>query len=339
MRCLSTGCIAFFIFFYTCFSYADDALVRRKDVQAFMQQMVRQHHFDRKQLTAILKEAVYQPQIIESMDKPFEKKTWDVYRDLFLTPERVQAGIAFWQQNQKALARAQKEYGVPAHVIVAIIGVETLYGKHQGNYRVLDALTTLAFHYPKRADFFRKELGEYLLLCREQGVAANQYLGSYAGAMGKPQFMPSSYRFYAVDFTGNGRRDLMNNDDDAIGSVANYFHRHGWKMNGEVAEPALIRGSHYKQFQTNTKTPNYAYHRLLAAGVKPSSSPMHPPAKAGLIELTTPTGPEFWLAYPNFYVITHYNTSPQYALVVYLFSQQLHNKWASLHSGRAHPYG
>lgn len=328
--------LVLFMLFNTCCTYANEALAQRKDVQQFINKMVKQHHFDRRQLLAIMKEAKFQPQIIESMDRPYEKKTWDVYRELFLTPQRVQAGIEFWHANQKVLERAEREFGVPAHIIVAIIGVETLYGKHQGNYRVLDALTTLAFNYPKRSEFFTKELGEYLLLCREQGVPANKYMGSYAGAMGKPQFMPSSYRFYAVDFTGNGKRDLMNNDQDVIGSVANYFHRHGWKMNRGIAQPVAVSGTRYKTLTTNSKTPDYAFKQLIASGVKPVSTAVDQADKVGLIELTTEKGPEYWLAYPNFYVITHYNTSPQYALVVYLLSQQLHNEWAA---AQTHHYG
>lgn len=317
--------------------YADEALVQRKDVLNFINKMVVQHHLDRRQLMAIMREARFQPQIIESMDKPYEKKTWDVYKALFLTPQRVQAGIEFWQLNQQALQRAEKEYGVSIPIIVAIIGVETLYGKHQGNYRVLDALTTLAFHYPKRSEFFTKELGEYLLLCREQGVPADRYMGSYAGAMGKPQFMPSSYRFYAVDFTGNGKRDLMNDDRDVIGSVANYFHKHGWKMNERIAQPVVVTGSRYKSLVTNSRVADYAFKHLIDSGVKPIHAVVNPPLKAGIIELTTDKGQEYWMAYPNFYVITHYNTSPQYALVVYLLSQQLSNQWAAIHSH--HPYG
>ncbi len=330
MRPLATLCFATLVLLNTCCTYADGALAERKEVKTFINRMVKQYHFDRRQLIAIMKEARFQPQIIESMEKPYEKKTWDVYKALFLTPQRVQAGIDFWQANQSALARAQREYGVPAHLIVAIIGVETLYGQHQGNYRVLDALTTLAFYYPKRSEYFTKELGEFLLLCREQGVSANQYMGSYAGAMGKPQFMPSSYRFYAVDFSGKGRRDLMNDDRDAIGSVANYFHRHGWTMDGAVAQPAMVSGLKYKKLTTNSKTANYAFKQLIAVGVRPVSSVIDHPSKAGLIELSTQNGAEYWLAYPNFYVITRYNTSPQYALVVYLFSQQLQKQWTSI---------
>ena len=339
MRQFGTLFFALLVLFNTCCSYADEALLQRHDVKKFIDKMVRKDNFDRRQLVAIMKEAKFQPQIIESMDKPYEKKTWDVYKEIFLTPQRVQEGIEFWQANQKTLERAQKTYGVPANIIVAIIGVETLYGKHQGNYRVLDALTTLAFNYPKRAEFFTKELAEFLLLCREQRVAADKYMGSYAGAMGKPQFMPSSYRFYAVDFTGNGKRDLMNDDRDVIGSVANYFHMHGWKMNKGVVQPVNVSGSHYKTLATNSKTADYPFKQLMSAGVKPISAIVDRPDRAGLIELTTQNGQEYWMAYPNFYVITRYNTSPQYALVVYLLSQQLSNQWASLNTQHAHPFG
>ncbi|RUR11732.1 lytic murein transglycosylase B [Legionella septentrionalis] len=325
------------MFFLMCCSiaHADESLLKRKDVQRFVSDMVRHHGFDKRQLLAILREAQYQPQIIESMNKPFEKKTWDVYKALFLTEERVQKGIEFWRMNQAALEKAQKRFGVPAHIIVAIIGVETLYGERQGNYRVLDALSTLAFYYPKRAEFFTKELKEYLLLCREQRVSVTEYKGSYAGAIGKPQFMPSSYRFYAVDFTGNGKRDLVNDDRDVIGSVANYFHKHGWIMNEGVAEPAIVNGSSYKQIQSNARKAEYDYSRIVAAGITPVVQAANHPHKVGLIELTTPEGQEFWLAYPNFYVITRYNTSPQYALVVYLLSQQLQRQWAAIKASSA----
>jgi membrane-bound lytic murein transglycosylase B len=302
---------------------ADEALLKRPDVQMFITKMVKDYKFNKKDIVMSLKEAQYQPQIIESMEKPFEKKTWDTYKDLFLTQQRLQAGVEFWRENKDTLKKAEKQYGVPADIIVAIIGVETLYGKNQGNYRVLDALSTLAFYYPKRGDFFKKELGEYLLLCREHGVSPNMYYGSYAGAMGKPQFMPSSYRFYAIDFSGKGRRDLINDNNDVIASVANYFHKHGWKSNEEVVFPVKVSGWRYRKIQTNSRQPNYDLKRLLAVGVKPEKSLPNHPRRAGLIELTTQNGQEFWLAYPNFYVITRYNTSPQYALVVYLLAQQL----------------
>ncbi|KTD21917.1 membrane bound lytic murein transglycosylase [Legionella londiniensis] len=319
--------------------YADEALLKRKDAQAFVNYMVKNHGFKREEVIGILREAQYQPQIIESMNKPFEKKNWDVYKALFLTPERVQKGIAFWRANQQTLEKAQQKFGVPAHIIVAIIGVETLYGERQGNYRVLDALSTLAFYYPKRSDFFTKELKEYLLLCREQNVSPVAYKGSYAGAIGKPQFMPSSYRFYAVDFTGKGKRDLINDDKDVIASVANYFHKHGWQMGEIVVQPALIKGAGYKKIRTNSKHPDYNTHYLASVGIKPRNSKIHAVKKAGLIELTTAEGQEYWLAYPNFYVITRYNTSPQYAMAVYLLAQELQAHWVASLANHSRVYG
>lgn len=319
-------------------SWAEQALLQRKDVQQFINDMVNKHHFKRQEVVNVLKEAHYQPKIIESMQRPYEKKNWDVYKELFLTPVRLQKGIEFWQSHRESLKKAEEKYGVPAHIIVAIIGVETLYGQRQGNYKVLDALTTLAFHYPKRAKFFKKELKEYLLLCRELNTSPTTFYGSYAGAMGKPQFMPSSYRYYAVDFSGNGKRDLMDNDDDVIGSVANYFHKHGWKKNEDVAEPLDVKSNNLKPFKTNTRVANYDYQRLVKAGVTPATSSLNRPKKAGLIELNTKYGQEYWMAYPNFYVITRYNTSPQYALVVYLLSEQLQNHWAAVYKTITNAY-
>lgn len=313
---------------------ADTAFTQRTDVQHFINEMVKEHQFNKKELTEVMNKVQLQPQIIVSMEKPYEKKNWDVYKQLFLTQTRVQGGIEFWKANKATLEQAEREYGVPANVIVAIIGVETLYGKNQGNYRVIDALSTLAFNYPKRSEFFTKELREYLLLCREHQVTPTQYLGSYAGAMGKPQFMPSSYRYYAADFSGSPKKDLMNDDKAVIASVANYFHKHGWKMNQGVAQPAKVIGSGYKRINTTYKTAAYRASQLESAGVRPLTASSNRPARVGLIELTTQEGQEYWLAYPNFYVITRYNSSPQYALAVYLLSQQLRTQWAASGMGK-----
>ncbi|MFI4919647.1 MAG: lytic murein transglycosylase B [Legionellales bacterium] len=318
------------LFFLSCSARADSAFTQRNDVQLFINNMVKTHHFSKQQLTATMNQVQLQPQIIESMDKPYEKKNWDVYRALFLTPQRIKAGMDFWHANQATLAKAQKKYGVPAEIIVAILGVETLYGTSQGKYKVLDALATLAFNYPKRAPYFTKELQEYLLLCREHNVAATKYLGSYAGAIGQPQFMPSSYRYYAVDFNNKGMRDLVNNNDDVIASVANYFHKHGWKTNEGVVQQAQLQGYRYRHIVMNPKTVNYHYKQLAAAGIKPVTAAYNHPDHAALLELITNEGNEYWLAYPNFFVITRYNSSPQYALVVYLLSQQLKSDWAQM---------
>jgi membrane-bound lytic murein transglycosylase B len=319
--------------------HADEALLKRKSVQRFINTMVNQYQFKREDVTSWLRDAKLQPNIIQSMNRPYEKKSWDVYKGIFLTPERVRKGIDYWQANQAALKQAEKKYNVPANIIVAIIGVETLYGERTGNHRVLDALSTLAFDYPKRSKFFTKELREYFILCKEQGISPTSLKGSYAGAMGVPQFMPSSYRFYAVDFTGNGKRDLINDHQDVIGSVANYFHKHGWKLNDLVAQPAVVKGKRYKQLKTNTRHADYTYKQLVGDGVKPDAKLPNSPSKAGLIELTTDKGLAYWVAYPNFYVITRYNTSPQYALAVYLLSEQLKKKWAAAQNISNKAYG
>lgn len=318
--------------------YADTAFTKRGDVQLFIQEMVKKYHFNAKQLTATMNQVTLQPQIIASMEKPYEKKNWDIYRDLFLTPVRLKKGLDFWAANRKTLTKAQQKYGVPAEIIVAILGVETLYGERQGENKVLDALATLAFEYPKRSRYFKHELKEYLLLCREHGVPATQFKGSYAGAIGQPQFMPSSYRNFAVDFGNKGKRDLVNNNDDSIASIANYFKAHGWQPNAGVAQHAKLIGKRYQHIQMNPRTANYQYTQLTANGIKPVTAAHNHPSRAALMELTTAKGNEYWIAYPNFFVITRYNSSPQYALVVYLLSQQLKQQWVALNAKKHRAY-
>lgn len=319
-------------------SFSDAAFTQRKEVRLFIQDMVKEYHFNSQQLTQTMSQIQLQPQIIASMEKPYEKKNWDVYKNLFLTTQRIQRGLDYWNANKTILEKAQQQYGVPPEIIVAILGVETLYGERQGEYRVLDALGTLAFNYPKRSEFFRKELREYLLLCREHGVLPTQYKGSYAGAIGQPQFMPSSYRYYAVDFNKTGKPDLISNNSDSISSVANYFHKHGWKSNQGIAQQAQWTRWKLKSLQTNPKTANYPFSQLEKAGVKAVTTNYSHPNRAALIELLTNQGKEYWLAYPNFFVITRYNSSPQYALVVYLLSQQLKEEWLALQARKPKAY-
>ncbi|MGV3740091.1 MAG: lytic murein transglycosylase B [Gammaproteobacteria bacterium] len=311
-------------------TYADPALLHKKDAQDFVRYMVKHDHFNRRQVQKILAEAKFQPQIIASMERPYEKKNWDVYQSLFLTQERLNSGLVFWRNNQQVLQQVARKYGVPPEMIVAILGVETLYGKRQGDYRVLDALTTLAFYYPARAPYFKKELREFLLLCREHKVSPTQYKGSYAGAMGKPQFMPSSYRTYAVDYRGRGRPDLMSKDQDVIISIANYFKQHGWKPQQMVVEKVRIPQRNLHNLVMNSKAPNYSLSQLLQAGIQPYAGKHAYPQKAGILEFITDKGSEHWMAYPNFYVITRYNTSPQYALVVYLLAKSLREHHAAM---------
>src|SRR3990167_2843765 len=294
--------------FKTSLSYADASLTKRPEVKRFIHEMAKEHGFKQSELTKVLANAVMQPKIIESITRPYEKKPWDVYKNIFIKPERLQEGIAFWQHNQAVLKLAERKYGVPQQIILAVLGVETRYGVKQGEYRVLDALTTLAFNYPPRAAFFRKELAQFLLLCREQNMSPYDFTGSYAGAIGIPQFMPSSYRYYADDFVGNKKKDLMHDDEAAIASVGNYLQKHGFNLNAPVVQQA--------KGKPNKNLPN----------------------KALIIKLDTQTGPEYWIAYPNFYVITKYNNSPQYALVVSIFAEQLKQQWAKMHGQRLHAY-
>jgi membrane-bound lytic murein transglycosylase B len=322
------------------YTYADSAFAKRPEVQHFIQEMVKEHGFKKSELNALFTQVTFQPKIIESITKPYEKKTWDVYKQIFIKPERVQEGINFWKQHQSALQLAEKKYGVPANIIVAILGVETRYGLRQGEYRVLDALSTLAFNYPPRAPFFKKELREYLLLCREHHVSPTDYLGSYAGAMGMPQFMPSSYRYYADDFAGLSKKDLMHDDNAVIASVGNYFHQHGWQLNQAVVQQAQVNGTGFRQLNFSLKTAEYPLSKLRKIGVEPlPPTPSAVPSKAGVIELDTLAGGhEYWVAYHNFYVITRYNASPQYALVVYLFSEQLKQQWAKMNTAHLHAF-
>ena len=327
MRRIGFWCISLILIATSLTAHADMRFVRRADVQKFINTMVRQYGLNRQYVTRMMNQVQLQPKIIESMDRPLEKKNWDTYKNLFLTEKRLRDGLKFWHDNQATLMRAEKKYGVPSHVIVAIIGVETQYGQNTGNYRVLDALSTLAFNYPKRSEFFTKELREYFLLCRELKTSPTSIRGSYAGAIGLPQFMPSSYRYYAVDFSGDGRRDLVNNRDDVIGSIANYFYKHGWKASHGIAQPAKINGKAFKKLDLNPRSAKYRTKVLAHYGVTPITASLNQPYQAGLLELITDKGNEYWLAYPNFFVITRYNSSPQYALAVYLLSQQLHSEW------------
>lgn len=305
----------------------DIPLTYRTDINSYIQQVSHRYHIPPQELTSIFNRVKLQPQIIEAIERPYEAKPWPQYRGVFLTPERTAAGVKFWRTHAKDLARAEKQYGVPANIIVAILGVETYYGQRQGNYRVIDALSTLAFNYPSRAPFFRNELTEYLLLTREHKLDPFSLMGSYAGAIGQPQFMPSSYRHYAVDFSGHGRSDLRNNTTDVIGSVANYFKQHGWQYQAPVIQPATILGNHPRQLDTSARVPNYSLAQLSHLGIKPKH---HAPNahKVGVVVLEDRGGAPLWIAYPNFYVITRYNTSKQYAMAVYELSEAIKTQLA-----------
>ena len=302
-------------------SYAE-----RDDVRAFADELAARHGFDRDTVAATLALARHEAGVIRLITPPARKgaRSWQNYRARFLDRSRIEGGVAFWKAHEVDLERASKQFGVPPEIIVAIIGVETLYGRHTGNFETLSALTTLAFDYPPRADLFRRELEALFLLAREQGRIPTDYYGSFAGAIGYPQFLPSSVRAYAVDFDGNGRIDFDSDPLDAIGSVANYLHMHGWQPGAPIAEPALLAA------ETDAAA-------LVAAGIEPvlepealtraGVKPLHGDAAAGpatLVDLETPgAATEYWLGYRNFYVITRYNRSSFYAMSVFELAEAL----------------
>ncbi len=297
----------------------------------FVDEMVQKHGFTAAEINEVLSKAQKRQPILDSIARPAEKsKTWKEYRPIFIVPMRITNGIAFWNEHRAALARAEKEYGVPAEIIVSIIGVETNYGKNTGSWYVIDALTTLAFDYPPRAPFFRAELVNYFILTREQKHNPLEFKGSYAGAMGYGQFMPSSYRNFAVDFNGDGFTDIWNNPTDAIGSVANYFKQHGWQSGKAVVVPAKLTQPR------DTVLTNAAFNQVVPptikisewkkAGVVPAKAPAKNVARglpAIAIEFDGANGLEYWFGLQNFYTITRYNRSPMYAMAVYDLSLEI----------------
>ncbi len=302
-------------------TYAVD--LERSDVQMFMESMVREHDYDRETLQNILRQAEIKQKIIESISKPAEKTlTWADYRPIFMTKERIQAGTAFWRENRATLEKVSSDTGVPIEIIVGIIGVETYFGRITGGHRVLDALATLTFAYPPRSKFFRSELEHFLLLVREEDMQATDAIGSYAGAMGRPQFMPSSYRAYAVDSTGDGKRDIWDDWTDVAGSIANYFLAHGWKPGEEVVAQATIGSNWSGSSPKNILKPEDTVSSLSKKGVVFSTN-LPNDDTAQLLTLEGDNGSEYWVGFHNFFVITRYNHSAMYALAVHQLGQEI----------------
>jgi len=305
---------------------AQDA--RGQAMRGFATEMARKHGFQQAELEQLLGQARFRDDIIQAISRPAEAKPWYQYRPIFLKPDRIQGGAEFWREHSPLLRQVEAQYGVPAQIIVAIIGVETRYGRHTGRYPVLDSLTTLAFGYPTRGRFFRSELEQFLLLSREERIDPRQAKGSYAGAMGKPQFIASSYRRYAVDQDQDGRRDLWNDDADVIASVANYFKVHGWRPGEAITQPLELPDGVDEQgleplVEAGMK-PSIPLSRLLADGLRPHGGPTgDPDTLASLIKLDAGDHNEYWLGLHNFYVITRYNHSNLYAMAAYQLSQEI----------------
>lgn len=308
---------------------AQDLIEQFPDAQRLIEEMAQEHQFEPVALQQIFRQVEFQPKIIEAISRPAESKPWYLYRPIFLTEARIRGGVAFWQEHRELLARAEREYGVPAHIIVAIIGVETFYGRHKGSYRVLDALSTLGFGYPQRSPFFRGQIKEFLLMAREEQRDPLTFLGSYAGAMGMPQFIPSSFRHYAVDFDQDGRRDLWENPADIIGSVANYFHRHHWRHDEPVTTLASGAVSAMEPFLNGDLKPATALSALQAAGIEPQH-PLTAVQEVSLLALdSSAETKEYWITLHNFYVITRYNRSPLYAMAVHQLSEAIESSRAA----------
>ena len=308
-----------------CITTAQAIELDRPEVESFVDMMVEKHDFDRESLRDVLGSAEKQQSILDAIARPAEKsKSWGEYRKIFLTPERIEAGAAFWRDNKDTLTEIAAETGVPEEILVGIIGVETYYGRITGSYRVLDALSTLAFHYPPRSKFFRRELEEYLLLVREEGMQAADATGSYAGAMGRPQFMPSSFRAYAVDSTGDGKRDIWNNWTDVAGSIANYFLEHGWQPGKEVTVQASLSDGWQGPVPEpkNTLKPSETVASLCRKGVMFVTA-LPADSKSELLTLEGSGGMEHWVGFHNFFVITRYNRSVMYALAVHQLGQEI----------------
>lgn len=295
-----------------------DPFVARPEVRAFIGEMVQRHGFVANELEFLFSRARSREAVLRAIAPPKEprERSWQTYRARFVNDTRIRGGVAFWTQHARTLARAAQEHGVPEEIIVAIIGVETLYGRQTGNFRVVDSLATLAFDYPPRAAFFRAQLEQYLLLARDEAFDVFSVKGSYAGAIGIPQFMPGSIRRYAVDYDGNARIDLRKSPVDAIGSVANFLRRHGWKRGEAIWAPARVDGESHRA--------------LLAAGIRPKTrvaelrgvqvgggTQLAPDTPVALIALESPGAEtEYRLGLENFYVLTRYNRSSLYASAV-----------------------
>lgn len=297
---------------------------QREDVREFIEEMHEKHGFDRARLVRLFKQTQPQPKAIKAILPPKDPsvRSWQAYRTRFVESSRIEGGLRFWEANDHSLETARRAYGVPEEIIVAIIGIETIYGRNMGKFPTLATLATLAFDYPPRADLFRRELEALLLLSRETRHSPLAYTGSYAGALGMPQFLPSSLRNWGVDFDGDGQVDLAASTADAIGSVANFLASHGWETDSPIAAPANVTGNRFSELIDAGILPRFIPAEMAAYGVSPAVDA--PQLACALIDLVTPNqATEYWLGYRNFYVITRYNRSSFYAMAVYALSREL----------------
>lgn len=307
---------------------ARDAFTQRPEVRAFIRDIAERHAFVESELKFLFSRTRRMESVLKAITPPKDprERSWRAYRERFVNEARIGEGVAFWRRHAEPLMRAAEAHGVPEEIIVAIIGVETLYGRNAGSFRVIDALATLAFLYPPRAGYFRSELEQYLLFAREAGLDVFSVRGSYAGAIGIPQFMPGSYRRFAVDFDGDGAVDLRASPADAVGSVANFLKEHGWRRGEPVQLPAHVAGEAHRAMLEAGIEPKFSLASLRQHGVETRSS-LPVETTVALIDLPTPDAPtEYRLGMRNFYVLTRYNRSSFYAAAVYDLAQELKNR-------------
>ncbi len=305
---------------------ADSTFTQRADVQSFINMMVKKHNFNRQQLTQLLNQVKYHEIVIKHVNKPLESNPWRTYQRMFVTQSRIDSGVKFWHKHAAALQKAEEIYGVPPSIIVATLGVETKYGERIGDYRVIDSLTSLGFSNIKRAPFFRGQLEDFLLLTREQNLDPFKVIGSYAGAIGMPQFIPSSYRSYAASFSKKQSIDLINNTDDVIASIANYYNKNGWAKHEPVAVPATINSSKYSHLLNTGSKPVITVKMLSEYGITPARPISDKDAKIKMIELTSDKNKEYWVGFHNFDVIKRYNSNDLYAMAVYQLSHSIQSR-------------
>ena len=303
-------------------SQAEAELLQRAEVATFVRDMVAEYDYDADELNDVLGRVQLSEKVIAAISRPAEALPWHRYRSIFIKPSRVRGGVEFWRRHLAQLEHASELYGVPIEIMVAVIGVETRYGNNTGGFKVINSLSTLAFDYPKRSKFFTGELKHYLLLAREQSLDPHTLKGSYAGAMGIPQFIPSSYRAYAVDFDEDGLIDIWENPADAIGSVGNYFKLHGWREGAGITTPATVPETDIPALLTKGLELKLNMGDMATGGVT-AAGDIGPAEKVKLLQLENKDGYEYWLALHNFYVITRYNHSALYAMAVYQLSEAI----------------
>ena len=302
------------------------ALDSGAEIEPFVARMAENHGVPAHRTRTLLTEARVLDSVLEAVRRPAERKPWHEYRKIFITEKRIARGAEFWRKHVRALTRAEERFGVPPEVIVAIIGVESFYGVHRGRIRVLDALATLGFRYPKRSAFFLSELEAFVLLSDEESLDAQRIKGSYAGAMGIAQFISSSYRRYAIDFDGNGARDLMRSPEDAIGSIANYLSVHGWRPGAAIAVRAEVEGDAFRAVVEQGMKPHASLASIRAKGVSFATYAAEQ-EQGALLEFETTNGHEYWVGMTNFYAITRYNHSRLYALAVFQLAQRVRERY------------